>query len=62
LSLVNVTGSFNVYIRKNALSNPLLYDNKFTGVEVVEMPLYLPFISAGDLVGVFIEWNEATGK
>jgi hypothetical protein len=40
----------------------LLYDNKFTGVEVVEMPLYLPFISAGDLVGVFIEWNEATGK
>jgi hypothetical protein len=60
LSLVNVTGTFNVYIRKNALSNPLLYDNKFTGVEVVEMPLYLPFISAGDLVGVFIEWNEAT--
>jgi hypothetical protein len=43
-----------VYIRKGDISNPLLYDYMLN----VSQPgaLYLPFITANDLVGIYVDW------
>jgi hypothetical protein len=62
LEVVNATGSFNVYVRKDGLSNPLFYDTKFTGVSQSGMPIYLPFISSNDLVGVYVELTDVNGN
>jgi hypothetical protein len=48
--------AFNVYVRLGGISNPLLYDFKFLGVS--ESAIELPSLNYGDLIGIYVDWND----